>query len=234
MTRTFDLFASLRKVGGKRTTRGKFTLEIRAPQLVLQVDERAIAQTAAQAITEVIKTNLLGGKTPDGEPLPAVAAATRERRRHRANQAARGGAPHPKYAPKAFPRAQANHTKRFKAPKLGEFDPSTHGQRGLVGLESGLLASSVVAAPDPPGWRVFFANPRALVDKAGTSPVERVFRRLGKVWSQAGMRNPKIQAAMRQVAKAIVDHRQRKLFNELLKFGRSVSGLAEQVGQLGQ
>lgn len=221
-----DLFADLKKISAnKRGTREKIVLDIKAPSFKIDADERALAKLAADAIAQTITSNMLAGKAPDGSPLPSASAATIERRAYRKAQDARGGKPADRYKKGTHRNARKNHRKRFRAPRLGQFHPGD-GVIGKVGVESTMLARSVVAIVTSSGFRVFFANPRAIVDASGNSPAARVFKRIG-IWSQKAQMQPAIQGALQGVAKALASGRRMKALTSLLQTGKGLGRLVK-------
>lgn len=238
-----DIFGSLRKkseFGGlsRGSNRDAMTFEYRVPSLTFDVTPGPIAQRVAQDIATVIKTNAAKGLDPSGQPLPRASAATKERREDREEQYDRGGAAHPRYTAKGYPKARSNFKKRFNAPRVpgGPLHKPNSGPRGLFGIDSGLLFRSVTAAPGGPGiWRVFFANVRALVDRIGQSAILRVFGPGGlKVWSRQAMRQPAIQASLQAAAKGIIQKQRSDLFQSLRQTVSTLSSTLGQVSQLGQ
>ncbi len=182
-------------VNSRKTTRGKFTLRVElSSPITINADDETAMKMLAETITKDFQESMLAGNVPGGGPLPAAAPTTVVRRDDRLKQAQRSGAPAPRYKGRgkknAYPKAKQNYRKRFRSPKLGLIAPGQHPvPAGTVGLESGMLARSALATVEKVGggvtrFRVFFANPRALVDKHGSSAVDRVFRLLGsrRVW----------------------------------------------------
>jgi hypothetical protein len=220
-----DLFAGL-KVANRGTRNARMTIEFVAPDMQFSADERAQAGEVATAIADTIKSNLLTGKAPDGSPLPASAAGTRERREARLEQAARGGAPAARYRDATFiAKAKRNWAKRFKAAQSGIQAPQ---QSTVFGIESGLLARSVAAAPSKAGggWTVFFAVVRAKLDRTGASAVLRVFKRI-PVWGPNAMAQAKVQAALAGVRDALFSSRAERLLRELQRTAQLTQALAE-------
>lgn len=211
------------------------TIEFTAPDLSFAVDERKVAQLACEAITETVRENLQAGLAPDGSPMPDASLATVIRREYRTEQQARGKQPSPRYKdPKFRARAVKNWNRRFIAARLGEFYPAARAGR-TVGTESGMLAASPKAVPsvDGNGWTMWFAATRARTDSKGSSAVQRVFGPR-PIWSEAAMRQPRIQEALRQVAGGLVASRTQKLLNELVRTARLTKDLAEDVGDTGE
>lgn len=206
-----DLFGGLKierqnaRSGERKGGPARVTVEFTAPDLVWHADENAIAGEVAQAIADTIRENLLGGRAPDGSPLPPIAPATQARRRFRLEQAGRGGEAAPRVRDGAArARARENWVDRFRAPKLGMQQPMP-GAR-TFGVESGLLARSVAAIADAGVWRVFFAAIRARLDRSNANAVLRVFKRIG-IWNAAAMSQPRVQQALRNVRDKLLTKR---------------------------
>ncbi len=183
-------------VNSRKTTRGKFSLRVElSSPIIINADAEQAMKMLAETITKDFQESMLEGKVPGGGALPPVAAMTVVRRDYRIKQGERGGSPAPRYRAKkkskgkeSYPDARKNYRKRFRTAKLGAFTPG-QGIAGVVGVESTMLAKSALATVEKVGgtaarFRVFFANPRALVDKHGSSAVDRVFNRLGsrRIW----------------------------------------------------
>lgn len=221
-----DLFGGL-EVANSGTRSARMVIEFTAPDLQFSFDERQHTAGVATAIADTIRGNLLSGRAPDGSPLPAASPGTLERREARLEQAARGGAVSPRYRDSQFiARGRRNWAKRFKAARLGMQSPE-HGAR-LFGVESGLLARSVAAAPSKRGngWTVFFAVLRAKLDRTGASAVLRVFKRI-PVWGPAAMADQRVQGALREAAWTLLVSRAMRLLNELQRTAENTQELAE-------
>ncbi len=231
MDELIEVFGALREhttrhASGRRAAKDRMTIAFDAPDLVFVSSESRIAQLGAQAIQRQIQENLRKGLQPSGQPLPAAAPATLERRRYRAQQAARGGALSPHTTdPQVRGRGLRNWRRRFVAPRLGAFTPKPSA---MFGTESGMLAESVKALPEPPsGFKVFFAGPRGNLDRSGLSAVGRVFRRIAP-WTRAAMRQGHVQEAMRRMLTNIFVGRARRMMETLAEFGRNVATLVSQ------
>src|SRR5688572_8256553 len=93
--------ASLAKVGERAASEAgasfglggaaKFGLEIKVPDLAFRRDELQAVAIVGKAIEDTLRHNLSHGLQPDGSPMPAVSAATVQRREYRRKQIARGG-----------------------------------------------------------------------------------------------------------------------------------------------
>ena len=92
-----NLTASLKDVSTKGRTGEKFAIRVTGDDIVFDLDERAMAQDAANALAAQFRTNIEQGLGLDGTPLPGLASATAERRRQEAKQGARDGYPHDRY-----------------------------------------------------------------------------------------------------------------------------------------
>jgi len=236
MAEPIDLFAALRVKetrhggSGRRRAADRMTIEIKAPALVFHADESAISGTLALAIEKQIRENLLSGQDPSGNPLPSPAAATLERREYREKQAQRGGEITDRIKdPKDRADGRKNWRRRFVAPRLGAFVPGQGVPRNRFGVESGMLAHSIKAAPEGDGYKVFFAGPRGNIDRSGANAVVRVFGRL-RPWTSLAMKQPEIRAALRQTADSLVAQRGKKLLTETLKTLRALRELAGAIG----
>jgi hypothetical protein len=215
-------------VGGRKGS-ARVVFEFSAPDLVWNADEKLIAAEVATAIGETIRDNMLAGNQGDGSPLPAASSKTLERRQYRLEQAARGGAPSMRYANRqALKKRQAAHRnwdRRFKAARLGAFTPMPGETR--FGLESGMLARSIVAAPTAGGaWQVYFAQARAKLDRTGSSAALRVFKRM-RPWSEAMFRQPRLQEALRRCQANLLGSRARLLFQQLQRTAQLVQQAAQ-------
>jgi hypothetical protein len=233
-----DLFGGLRidRRFSRRTgaqTGARVTFEFTAPDIVFNADEKLIAAEVATAIGDTIRENMLAGLQGDGTPLPASPASTMERRAYRLAQSARGGAPAMRYANRqALKKRQAAHRnwdRRFKAAKLGAFVPIPGETR--FGLESGMLAKSIVAAPTARGtWEVYFAQARAKLDKTGSSAVLRVFKgERVKLWSPAMFRQDRIQEALRRCQAGLMGKRSLLVFQQLRRTAELLAQASEEA-----
>ena len=234
MAKSIDLFAALRRTGGRyskklgRSVGNKAVIEFTPPDLHFHHDEAALAQGAAAAITEIIKSNMLAGKAPDGSPLPAVSAATVKRREYRDKQAANGGKPTAMKNEKKIARGLRSWQRRFRSAQLGEFTPLAHGN-DRFGLESGLLAASPRAVPGPAGtWHVFFANNRGLIDVKGSSAMERVFSRI-TIWSDQANRQPAMQKSLQRLADGLIAVRALKILAEASRAAGTIGAISDQA-----
>jgi hypothetical protein len=225
-----DLFGGLqveRKETSSGGTRARVTVEFTAPTLVWHADEKAIAGEVARAIEETIRANLLAGRAPDGSPLPAADSDTLDRRQYRVEQAARGGEAAARITDsRARSSAKRNWTKRFKAPKLGHAQPIPGAH--LFGVESSLLARSVVAVAEGGVWRVFFTAIRARLDRTGQNAVLRVFKRVS-IWNAAAMSQPRVQQALRNVQKNLLAASAAKALAAAAETLRNLSSLQEEL-----
>lgn len=231
-----DIFGSLRDKSHGRagSALSKASIQFTAPDIKFDGSDAAemvIAGNVAKVITELIRTNLLAGRDPSGRPLPAPDADTMVRREYRDEQAARGGKAAPQFT-RGHKKARSNFRKRFRAPRLGMFDPRNPPVEGKFGIESGMLAKSAVAAPERDGtWRVYFAGPRAN-KQDGESAVDRVFKRIAP-WSRQGMRQPAMQDALRASVGDLMRVRGRKaigsVFNELRRLSGNTQSLANEL-----
>jgi len=235
-----DLFAALSVKetrswkSGRRKAADRVVIDVKAPELVFNVDEQKIASQIVGAMETLIRDQMMRGLAPSGEPLPAASQATMERRAYREAQGARGGQPSERYKDPDFrSRAVRNYRRRFKAPGAGFFAPGQMVPRGKFGIESGMLAMTAKAVPEGKGkgqgesrWRLFFAAARGNIDGKGGSAVMRVFNRIGLDLS-AWARTPQIQAVLRNIQKNIFQHRLGRLLSEVTQAAESVTSLAE-------
>jgi hypothetical protein len=214
------------------------TIEFTAPQLMVRIDDPEAMKGVAEACALVMRENMLAGLTPSGTPLPPAKASTIRRRKYRELQGKREGDVSPRYSRsskssrKFYRNAKRSYFKRYKT-RLGIFDPSGPGIiRGKFGVESGLLAQSLVGLPSGNGkYRVVAANARSIVDsKSGESAMTRVFGRGGiKTWSKHAMRDPRIQEALREAQSAMFKRQRRDFARALVQTAQSVGSLAETV-----
>lgn len=228
MSAPIDIFGALRvrrrQAGGPGA---RVTAEFTAPALVWHADENAIMGGVAEAIAESIREMLLQGRAPDGTPLPTPDQDTLERRRYRLAQAGRGGhAADHITDPKARRRALLGWMRRFKAAKMGLQTPQP-GARSF-GVESELLARSVVAVPRVGYFDVFFAAIRAKLDRSGSNAVLRVFKRIG-IWNAAAARQPRVQAALRQAQRDLFSRRVWEALAKAHATATRLMALAEQA-----
>lgn len=227
---TGGLRRKLEKEGRTARHRDKFIISLKSDDIKFRANETNIAQYAAEVIGETIKQNMRLGKRPNGKPMPSADADTMKRRAYREQQYISGAK---RTTQKVINRAKRNLERRIKAPKLGRFPPGRVQVHGRRGLESGMLAESVVAAAEKDGtWSVFFASKRANEDKWGTSAVLRVFKGIGRVWDEAAMRQPEIQNALRVTARMLITGRARRglrnIFVGLSRITRNTRMLAEE------
>lgn len=231
--REINLFGALVKRGeervGSKRFRGKAVIKVVSPELTFLADEEGLAEDVAKALTAVFRINMLSGKTPGGEPLPAVAPATAQRRAQRREQAARNGAPHPRWRdPQKIAQVNKNWKKRFSAAKLGNFLPNPTGT-SWFGVESGMLAFSALARPANPGWEIYFAGPRATLGKrGGDSAVMRVFGRIG-AFSPNVLNQPIVQKALVSFAKTLFADRVKRAMLEAKKAVENVNALGQDL-----
>lgn len=191
----------------------------------INLDERTIAASLAQDLQRQFQQNMLDGLKPDGTPLPAIAASTVERRAYREAQAGRGGQRSARYK-NPLDRAETvkRFNRRFTTVKLGKFTPG--GMPPLSGLESGTLVASMKVANDGDGFKIYFANVRAVKDKTGQSAVERVLRKWGTIFSEQGMN----QIGIRRALQKAVDMTLANDIKQLLKEAKKVIGEINQIG----
>lgn len=245
-----DLLAGIREItgtkraGSRRRDRPafeqtrKFVVDVVAPEMVVDFDDKELAGAMAKQLVEIMRQNVLSGLRVDGSPAPALAPATIERRAYRLAQALRGGKPAERkwspYTPREEREVIRNWKKRYKATKLGKFDPTTNPApgRNLRGVESGLLIKSMVAEPMPPGFRIYFANIRSIRDRNGTAPV---WRALGLGGTDSApvlgrlMRSPAVKKAAGAALRAVV--LKQKTAMDLLKELRTSLENVQQLAQ---
>jgi hypothetical protein len=232
--RQIDIFAGLRRV--KAGSREKMVIEFRAPELMVDIGDPEAMKGVAEACAQVMRENMLAGLTPSGAPLPPAKASTIERRRYRELQGDREGDVAPRFSRsskasrKFYRNAKRSFFKRYKT-KIGLFTPSGPGViRGRFGVESGLLAKSLVGVPSGEGrYKVVAANARSIVDaKSGKSAMGRVFGQGGiAAWSKHAMRDPRIQNALKEAQAAMFKRQRRDFARALVQTAQSVSSLAE-------
>jgi len=176
-----DILAGL-KIQRPRTPGARCVVEWSAPTLAFTADATVIAGELAQAYCDAIRELLAG--------MPAAPAATLQRRRYRVEQAGRGGEPagwssvggHLDADERR--EAKRRYFERFRAPKMGLVEPRPGETR--QGTESGMLAQSLVSEMFAPGqFRVYFAGPRARLDRTGENAVLRVFKKFPSLLKDA-------------------------------------------------
>lgn len=220
--------------GQIKTARGsKMIVVITGPELVFTMDDKKAAASYAAILERIATENLTTGRDLNGNPLPASAPATMERRAYRAAQAQRGGRPADRYKdPKYIRQVGKNFLRRFTAPKLGHMPPIAG--MALFGLESGMLARSIKVVPEENKLVMFFAAPRGNTKDGKASAVQRVFQRLG-LFTAEGLRQPGIQEGLVQLKKDLFQsrlERGRKLLSELAGQARDLVQRAEDAAEV--
>jgi hypothetical protein len=212
--------------GQVRTAGGsKMTVTFTAPDIAFTMDDRQAAASYAAVIEKVVGENLRAAKDFNGNPLPASAPATLERRADRLAQAQRGGRPHERFTdPKFVAKVGRNFLKRFTAPKLGHMPPLA-GMR-TFGLESGMLALSPKVVAEAGKFVMYFAGPRANTRDGKGTAVSRVFQRIG-LFTAEGLKQPGIQEGLVQLKKDLFQSR-------LMRAGKLLSQLARNAQDLVQ
>lgn len=222
-----NVWAGLQVVRNRRGRNAKVVVEFRAPELVFNPDQRAIARQLATTLTEVFRAYMLDGRWLDGRPLPPVAAATGARREYRVLQAQR---PREGQEARRFDR-------RFATKKLGtQYPEASVSGRNLVGLESGTLAKSLAVAPAAgKGVRIFVADVRGKLDRSGSSAWMRVLRAMKGLGRLDGVfDDPKVQAACVDAWKACWLMNGKRLGGELLRTFELLKGIANEAEQLAE
>lgn len=239
-----DLFAGLRVIGSTRGATGgggvsKATVEISAPKFLVNLDEPELAGAMAVAVADAMRANVNAGAKLDGTPARPLAASTIERRQYRREQGQRGGQAADRYTDKTFRRDVKKHWReRFKAPRAGEFNPA-HSAAPIErrAVESGLLLASIVAEPTAAGgWKVFFANNRALVDRAGNSPVQRAFDMRPQAWQKVVQQkavHKRLEFALKAAAQGKSPLKAAKSGNLLGELGRTAQ-LTQSIAETAQ
>lgn len=240
----FELFGTLRRKGrdlergsGARG-RDRMLIHFTVPSITWDLSLpgiRAALKPFAELLQMDARFKLLSGRDLGGKALPAASAATIDRRRYRKAQAARGGQVAERYKdPEVRARGRRNYDRRFTAALSGSFPPDgRYGGGAWLGVESGLLALTIVVAPLEQGWGLFVANARGVLDRGGDSALGRVFRRVG-AWSRDAMAQPEIQAGLRAVQDAVKQVRSARFASLVRSIRSDVSGIAQQTEAIGQ
>lgn len=232
-----NLFAGLTEISSTRFKNGvqaqKMVIDVKAPTLLVNLDEAVIAGGYAVQLVEQIRENILAGAKFDGTQAQPLAASTVERREYRLAQGARGGALSPvRVNKKKRATGRKNWRKRFRTPRLGEFNPATGLQPTNVrGVESGLLLKSMVAERQGDSWRIFFANNRALTDRTGQSPVGRAFGYTPgdrSAWERA-VKQPSMRKRLQHVLQASIGGKPGNFLRELEKTARLAESIASEA-----
>lgn len=232
-----DLFAGLKVVS---TTRGKTgggqiskaTVEIKAPTLLVNLNEPELAGAMSQQVVTQLRENILGGARLDGTPAAPLAASTIIRREYRVAQGQRGGALSPVRVDKTKrAKGRKNWRERFKAPKAGEANPaSSPAPISTRGVESGLLLRSLVAVPTASGsWTIYVANNRSQVDGSGSSPIGRAFGMQASGWSRV-VTQPAMRKRLQHVLQTAIGGKSANLLAELEKTARLAGSIANEAG----
>ena len=122
-----------------------------------------------------------------------------------------------------------NFDRRFRALKIGMYNPTTHSNGHAVGVESGMLADSIVVEPNVArgGWAVYVTDRRSFIDRSGNSPAKRVFERSGFLRNLTA--NAVLRKALVATADAILMHRAAKVLRELGRTVKHAADVAQQV-----
>lgn len=229
-------FASGRPVeyaagNGPQNVPAKFAIEVKVPDLQWNLDEFWIARDVGCVMATVISENMLSGKTPSGGPLPSVSQATIDRRRYREEFEERGrhAAARLKNSKKRL-LAYRRHKRRFEGVKKYGFkaDPRDY-PRPWWGVESGLLAKSLVAGKNPSGGVSLYAvDRRGKPDRTGASGMSRVFTRVAP-WSADATKQPRVQTVLKQAAAAIIQNRVAKGISVLLNVLKNAERVREDL-----
>lgn len=221
-----NVWAGMQIVRNRRGKNAKVVVEFRAPELVFDPQERAIARTLAASLTEVFRAYMLDGRWLDGRPLPSIDGATVARRRYRVLQVQRG----------SEGREKQRLDRRYRTKKLGTTYPDavTSG-RNLVGLESGTLARSIAAAPSGKGMRIFVADVRGKLDRSGSSAWMRVLRRMGGIGRLSSVfSDPLVQSACQSAWREQFTLNGRRLGSEFAKTFSLLRDIAQEAEQIAE
>lgn len=237
-----DLFGVLRAKMGRRGTAKAYIELTRAPGTVLVADPDTLGEPIAAAIAAQIRDAMLAGRAPDGSVLPRVAASTVRRREYRdrqfAGQARQRGKKvafvrHRMRRMMALPgvakteRQQYRLKLRYRALRLGLFDPRAFDNVSF-GRESGMLAKSITVTSEAPGrWHLFVADNRSRIDrKTGESAAGRVFGRL-RLATHRAVGAPAVQRAIAETRRRVA---QPTMGAALALIGRAMRILAGLLG----
>ena len=242
--REIDIFAGLRtravganarqRLLGVGSGKNKVTIEFTAPSLTLHVDDDAVLKDLAETCATVMRDNMLAGKTPSGTDLPASKPGTIKRRKYRELQAKRDGDVAPRYkrdgkqGKKFYRNAKRSYFSRYKT-RAGTFTPGRGVIHGRFGVESGLLAKTLVGIKSGPGkFSVVAANARSIADRTGQAALTRVFGPGGiSVWSQYAMKDGRIQDSLKRVQASMFKHSSREFAHALVETFEHIEHLGE-------
>jgi len=237
MAKTISLMAGFKDLGKNGVTKG--AIRVQCEDLIFDPNDRAAAQLAADALLDVIKSNLIEGKAPDGQALPGLSPHTIARREVEAAQGSRSGEASERYKDPAF-RAQVakNYRKDYAAPRgtPGSFTPVSEHPRGEV---SGLLIDSMSARGDRNGKGVAAKRGRPRPSQTGRKPeaqsaLESVLAGAPLV-TPTVMKAPKIRKALGEILSGIIgkpaDIRRNliKLLKQMKHSAEELQGLADEV-----
>lgn len=187
-----------------RTGPGQWSISIQVEPVWALTDQRALAMPVAQAAAEQLKTLMLRGG------LGASPASTMQRKTRRDRQwTARKTSGHwGSRGPRKYRRSKAMKyiRRRFSATKMGNFSPTTYAN-GWRGVESGMLASSLVAgrSPDGKGISIYVAGRRGLSSPTSGSAVQRVFSTgAGRGLMRRALTSTAVRAAAQDAAENMI------------------------------